>query len=580
MCLSALTSTAAASEYEFTPIALTRTDGPLGPNLGPGTEFLPELSFPTINNNGEIAFRASTRTAEDRVDNAIWKVAPGGEISLVASERAGGTIGPDIAGATFTGLGRPILSENGAVGFSGHYNGPGVNGTGLFIDTDMTAPQAVALLDTDGPLGPNLGPGVEFDLFPLNDHTDNITQFTADGVFTWVSPLQGAGVDSANRLGLFQASAAGVTPIARSGVVGALGPGLPSSAVFAGFPSGEWLAASGAGDVAFRALVTGGDVTFFTQNGAWQVKDYNAAQVVQQTGMTGPLGPGIPGTFNSMSPVLINDDGELSFIGQVNNTIRGAWKIEPGGSPQPMILSGTDGPLGPGLGAGVTISSFTLPFQGLRSNTGELYAITELAGAGVTGANDQAVLRVTDDGIDLVMREGNYPTISSLPSGVVIQNVLGSITLEHGVLLGVRLQGTGVTFDNNIASLLWMDGSLSVLIRKGDVLDVDPGPGLDLRQVSLFDTPNGPQSTGADGLPRFFNEHGKLVLSVTFTDGSSGLFTTVVPEPAGAFLASLALVGLLAIARRRSPAGFVRSAPGSALPESPLLSSKDRQLRT
>jgi hypothetical protein len=83
---------------------------------------------------------------------------------------------------------------------------------------------------------------------------------------------------------------------------------------------------------------------------------------------------------------------------------------------------------------------------------------------------------------------------------------------------------------------------LHLIAREGRLFEVAPG---DLRTVStiLF---AGNAGTG-DGRPIGINNAGEVVFRLTFTDGSSGIFLTGVPEPA----ALLTLLGAFLILRRR-----------------------------
>ena len=84
------------------------------------------------------------------------------------------------------------------------------------------------------------------------------------------------------------------------------------------------------------------------------------------------------------------------------------------------------------------------------------------------------------------------------------------------------------------------DGQLHVIVRQGSLFEVAPG---DVRLVSDFFLV--PGTGGEDGRASPFNDLGQLVYRVDFRDGSSGLFMTTVPEPAGALLTALAAVVLL-----------------------------------
>jgi hypothetical protein len=96
------------------------------------------------------------------------------------------------------------------------------------------------------------------------------------------------------------------------------------------------------------------------------------------------------------------------------------------------------------------------------------------------------------------------------------------------VAFNAQLTGPGITTTND--SGLWAQDSLGALqkiIREGDAFEIAPG---DLRTVLSFSTIS--NTTGLDGRRSMFNEASELVFSATFTDGTSGVFVSTVPEPA------------------------------------------------
>lgn len=98
------------------------------------------------------------------------------------------------------------------------------------------------------------------------------------------------------------------------------------------------------------------------------------------------------------------------------------------------------------------------------------------------------------------------------------------------------LTGTGVDTTNDRGLYAGSVGALVKLVREGDAVDVDPGAGVDLRTVSgigikgEFETSSG----GEGGRGVSFTDNGFVSYTLTFTDGSSGVFVSSlapVPEP-------------------------------------------------
>ena len=97
-------------------------------------------------------------------------------------------------------------------------------------------------------------------------------------------------------------------------------------------------------------------------------------------------------------------------------------------------------------------------------------------------------------------------------------------------------------------------GALVRVLAEGDRIDVDPGPGLDLRQVATNGLDFIRLSGGENGWGRSFTDSGLLVYQLTFTDGSSGVFTSQiapVPEPGACLAATVCGLGAAGWVGRR-----------------------------
>lgn len=104
--------------------------------------------------------------------------------------------------------------------------------------------------------------------------------------------------------------------------------------------------------------------------------------------------------------------------------------------------------------------------------------------------------------------------------------------------------GIGITSANDFG--IWAqqaDGTLRLIVREGDLIDVDNGPNVDLRTVKELNAQNiFYQSGNEDGKGSVFNDAGQLVFAAQFTDNSSGAFVSsaAVPEPSTLLLAMIA----------------------------------------
>jgi hypothetical protein len=125
------------------------------------------------------------------------------------------------------------------------------------------------------------------------------------------------------------------------------------------------------------------------------------------------------------------------------------------------------------------------------------------------------------------------------------------------------LTGAGVTAANDLGLYAGSIGGLVKVIRKGDLVDVDPGVGVDTRTVSdiVFETHAISEGNGR-GLA--FTNSGFLGYQLTFTDGSSGVFVSQiapVPEPTGVLATAAFITGALVLVRREGRASVP---PGKA----------------
>src|SRR5262245_61815619 len=103
---SGLPASTASAAVTFTPLALSGTDGPLGPNMGPGVMFT-TLSGPSLNNTGGVVFGGAISGAS----GGIWKTTNGAgfNTNLVKTgdpAPSGGTIGTSFVFPTVNDAGQ------------------------------------------------------------------------------------------------------------------------------------------------------------------------------------------------------------------------------------------------------------------------------------------------------------------------------------------------------------------------------------------------------------------------------------------------------------------------------------------
>jgi hypothetical protein len=175
------------------------------------------------------------------------------------------------------------------------------------------------------------------------------------------------------------------------------------------------------------------------------------------------------------------------------------------------------------VGPGITIDSIETPI-GDASRTCVFRA--EFVGAGVTTANDQAIIAVDpDDARRLVVRTGEQATGAA--PGQMWSNFPFPPTVNANgrtAFLG-QLTGPGVTSANREG--IWLveeDGGTTLVARQGEFVEVAPG---DTRQIFGL---SALLSTGVDtGEARGIDDADDLVLTINFTDLSSAIVRASVP---------------------------------------------------
>ncbi len=538
---------AAASSLQYNSLALSGAVGTslgLGPNLGPGVNFS-GFGPPVLNAAGEVAFDGILSGAGvDSSNNSGVFSNAGGSLAVVARTGAAGP-GPNLGpGVNFSRFGVPVLNAVGEVAFFGMLTGLGADGTfdsGMFNNAGGTL-TTLAHESANGP-GPNLGADVYFSTF------SEIPVFDSSGKMAFTSKLTGSPVDTPNDEGIFSNVGGTVAVVAREGA-GGPGPNLGPNATFHD-TSGNTFdppVLNAVGTMAFKARVTefGGSTSgvFVHANGT--------TTPIARTNNGGP-GPNLGANviFGQLGDPVINAADNVAFScnlfgGEVTSADDAAIFSNTGGSLAVVAREGPAGP-GPNLAAGVNFSTFNAP---VINAAGEVAFMASLAGSGVDSTNDEGIFTNVGGTLAAVARTGIGGPGPNVGDGVVFSNFLLSVPVFHAAgqvaFVGV-ITGNGVTAANDQGIWTNIGGTLTKIVREGDLFNVDPGPGVDLRTISnllLFGN-----SGGEDGRPWSFNDSGVLTFALSFTDGSAGVFTALVPEPVSAEL--LALGGLALLGRRK-----------------------------
>jgi hypothetical protein len=168
---------------------------------------------------------------------------------------------------------------------------------------------------------------------------------------------------------------------------------------------------------------------------------------------------------------------------------------------------------------------------------------TQLVGPGIAEGNDWALASwsaETNTG-SILAQEGVY--VSGLPAGSVLTGLdgphfqfnLAGQSVFNAQFVGPNGNGHGLFY----ASI--DEAQPSLIVRTGQDFDIGGGNSRTISDIGLVE-----MSSPWDGRASQLNDAGQATFNLTFTDGSQGIFTTTVPEPATIWLsivAGLPIVG-------------------------------------
>ncbi len=236
--------------------------------------------------------------------------------------------------------------------------------------------------------------------------------------------------------------------------------------------------------------------------------------------------------------VAVNDAGQVAFLallqGVDDSSDLGIWSEGSGhlslvarkGSPAP----GTDGGFFGGFSLPVINGEGQTAFSGILRT-----------GGAVTSLNDSGIWSEGSGRLQPVAREGS-------PAPGTDGTNFGGFLLSRPVINGAGQTAFVASLEGG-GTGIWAEDTSSILRRvacEGDLLEVADG---DVRTISDLGFVG--DSGNEDGRRSGFNDLGQVAFHATFTDGSSGVFVTNVPEPSTSALGCTALLALLALAQRK-----------------------------
>ncbi|MEQ8209636.1 MAG: hypothetical protein RH917_07370 [Lacipirellulaceae bacterium] len=329
-------------------------------------------------------------------------------------------------------------------------------------------------------------------------------------------------------------------------------PGTPTGTQFSSISP---ISFNGAGQTAFSGSLIGSGVIGLNNRGVWSEGSGKGLQLVVRSSNQAPgtrSGVRFSGFFTD---VRINDAGLASFIGYIRGpgvtggNDQGIWS-EAAGSGVQLVVRSRDP--APGAPVGVEFESFE---NQVINGAGQTAFIGELLGTGVDSTNDRGLWAQSSGGeLELVARTGD--AAPGTPAGVNFARLGTYVFNSSGqVAFSGFLTGTGVDSTNDVG--IWAldsSGTLALIAREGDALDVGNGTAIDLRVINDIYFAGG--SGNEDGYQSGFNETGQLAFTASFTDGTWGAFVSnqvAIPESASVILISvMSMVGLFTRHRRFS----------------------------
>ncbi|MEM7682722.1 MAG: choice-of-anchor tandem repeat NxxGxxAF-containing protein [Planctomycetota bacterium] len=410
-----------------------------------------------------------------------------------------------------------MLNDVGQVAFYARIEGPGV--TSNNHDTIYTGNSAgTRLVAREGSAAPDSGGGVFFGLIQpghlsLNNQND-------------IAFIGGATVLNGN--GIWRED--GATQILSGAYLeGETVPGSDPAddETFSSFGTNN-ISLSSDGDVSFNASSTENGITNWSERGG------SLQRIISQDDPAPDLVDITIDRINNRTEIIYNDEGHAAFTVSltgtgVDSSNDAALYAETSSG---VELIAREGDAAPGAGVGLLFGNSFVDGSpsGARpaiNGSDELLFYNNLTGPGVTGTNDASLWSTVGGGLELVARAGDQAP--DRPAGQVFFDIAngnkryainddGTIVFESG------LSGPGVTSTSDRG--IWAtddNGDLFLVIAEGQTIDIDPDAiTTDLRTVSTFDFND--LNEGTAGRSQLFNNNDELLLPITFTDGTSGLF--------------------------------------------------------
>jgi hypothetical protein len=517
-------------------VALSGRTDQYGPGFSAfGDNTFGQFGKAVINNAGQVAFGGSNQDYSGfglPSATSVFLYRPGVGIELVGRGEG--------SGAGYVAVENPYLSADGSVVFREFRTG---GNTGFTYKAVGGSATLVAELNNTASGNPPAGAGTSY-----GSLTTTGSFAFRGGMLAFGGQLQGPGISSNGTTGnddVLVRSAGGAQGafLAQEGASGsaALGTDNGTTTWHTNFNA---YAVNSRGDVAFQGGY--GLPAQFGEPSMFGIIDGVTGEVTT-VAVAGTPVVGAPGqnyTFiQGSGRIGINDAGSVVWMGRT-------------GGAQPGVISKRVGNVTTFLAKtgdvldGVTITGFNSLRDPVITGNG-----TVLFEANIGSSGGFGVFKHTDAGGFKLMYAISDATHG--PGGGLTFSGITGISANAGgdfAFYG-SLLGSGVTGANDEGLWAYRNGGLELIVQEGDLFDVDPTSGVDLRTVYAIVPDTAIVNTGGqDGRRDLMNDNGDVVYSLLFKDGSTysaGVFVSpggAVPE---AGTVGMLGVGVLGLMRRR-----------------------------
>jgi hypothetical protein len=286
-----------------------------------------------------------------------------------------------------------------------------------------------------------------------------------------------------------------------------------------------------------------GQVAFVSLIGSSQGLFSGAPGSIQTVMLNGTVAPGTGGqTYgNPTTTYSYNNAGQVGFIaGLAGGTSTSGVFLGAPGAVQAVALNNTVAPGGSG-GTYTSLSNVTVNGAGQVAFGSTLTGGTAASGLFIGQPGSIQALALAGAQADTTGASFASFSSSELQNNVGQEAFVANLTGANVV--------TGI---NSVALFAGTPGNLVEVVRQGNVLDLGPNTG-----GNEFRTITGSiglliNAAGQDGKGLSFNDSGVTAFRLSFTDGSSGVFTSTIPVPEPASLGLLSAGAVLLLRRNRS----------------------------